>query len=115
MDGRIRFVDCAAITHVEAEANYVRVHTGGFGGWDLWRSRWRADGSYGPAENLGAALNTAYWEFNPTVTADGNRLLFASIDRPDGFGSGDLYVAERPRGGRARLGVAPRTGRRTDS
>ncbi|WNG43927.1 response regulator transcription factor [Archangium minus] len=28
-DGRIRFVDCAAITHVEAEANYVRVHTGG--------------------------------------------------------------------------------------
>ncbi|MCP3143444.1 LytR/AlgR family response regulator transcription factor [Pyxidicoccus xibeiensis] len=26
-DGRIRFLDCAAITHVEAEANYVRVHT----------------------------------------------------------------------------------------
>ncbi|OJH37317.1 LytR/AlgR family response regulator transcription factor [Cystobacter ferrugineus] len=29
VDGRIRFVDCAAITHVEAEANYVRVHAGG--------------------------------------------------------------------------------------
>ncbi|WP_245814627.1 TolB family protein [Cystobacter ferrugineus] len=71
---------------------------GGFGGWDLWRSCRRADGSYGPAENLGAALNTSYWEFNPTVTADGNTLLFASIDRPDGFGSGDLYVAERRRG-----------------
>lgn len=28
-DGRIRFVDCAAITHVEAEANYVRIHTAG--------------------------------------------------------------------------------------
>ncbi|WP_163871090.1 LytR/AlgR family response regulator transcription factor [Myxococcus eversor] len=29
VDGRIRFVDCSAITHVESEANYVRVHVGG--------------------------------------------------------------------------------------
>ncbi|MCP3097423.1 LytTR family DNA-binding domain-containing protein [Myxococcus sp. K15C18031901] len=28
-DGRIRFIDCAAITHIEAEANYARVHTAG--------------------------------------------------------------------------------------
>ncbi len=28
-EGLIRFVDCAAITHVEAEANYVRIHTAG--------------------------------------------------------------------------------------
>lgn len=29
VDGRVRFIDCAAITHVEADANYVRVHSGG--------------------------------------------------------------------------------------
>ncbi|WP_224242508.1 LytR/AlgR family response regulator transcription factor [Hyalangium gracile] len=29
VDGRIRFIDCAAITHVESEANYVRVHASG--------------------------------------------------------------------------------------
>ncbi|MFP2959719.1 LytR/AlgR family response regulator transcription factor [Myxococcus sp. 1LA] len=29
VDGRIRFIECAAITHVEADANYVRVHAGG--------------------------------------------------------------------------------------
>lgn len=29
VDGRIRFVDCASITHVESEANYVRVHADG--------------------------------------------------------------------------------------
>ncbi|GEN10198.1 two component transcriptional regulator, LytTR family [Myxococcus fulvus] len=28
VDGRIRFVDCSAISHVESEANYVRVHVG---------------------------------------------------------------------------------------
>lgn len=28
-DGRIRFIACAAITHIEAEANYARVHADG--------------------------------------------------------------------------------------
>ncbi|MCP3097424.1 hypothetical protein LZ198_00900 [Myxococcus sp. K15C18031901] len=68
---------------------------GGYGGWDLYRAFLRPDGSYGPAENLGPAINTEYWEFNPHVLPDGDTLLFASIDRPDGFGSGDLYVASR--------------------
>lgn len=72
---------------------------GGYGGWDVYRSFRRPDGSYGPAENLGVAINTEYWEFNPNVTADGDTLLFASIDRPEGYGSGDLYVASRTRRG----------------
>ncbi|WP_224242507.1 TolB family protein [Hyalangium gracile] len=71
---------------------------GGYGGWDLWRSRLQADGSYGPAENLGPTLNTAVWEFNPHITPDGRTLLFTSIGREDGYGYGDLYVAERVRG-----------------
>ncbi|AKQ64504.1 two-component system response regulator protein [Myxococcus hansupus] len=29
VDGRIRIIDCATITHAESEANYVRVHSGG--------------------------------------------------------------------------------------
>ncbi|WP_144429586.1 TolB family protein [Myxococcus hansupus] len=72
---------------------------GGYGGWDIWRSRLRRDGTYGPAENLGPAINTEYWEFNPHITPDGRTLLFASINRPDGYGSGDLYAARRGRWG----------------
>ncbi|MBZ4414783.1 hypothetical protein K8640_41870 [Myxococcus sp. XM-1-1-1] len=68
---------------------------GGYGGWDIYRSRPRHDGSYGPAENLGPAINTESWEFNPNVLADGRTLLFASIARPDGHGYGDLYVARK--------------------
>lgn len=68
---------------------------GGFGGWDVWRSRLRADGTYGPAENLGPAINTELWEFNPSILPDGDTLLFASIGRPEGYGYGDLYVASR--------------------
>jgi hypothetical protein len=72
---------------------------GGLGGWDIYRAHRRGDG-YGVAENLGAGVNTATWEFNPEITADGTLLLFAALDRPDGFGYGDLY------GSRLRRGVA---------
>ncbi|WP_164021399.1 PD40 domain-containing protein [Pyxidicoccus trucidator] len=71
---------------------------GGYGIWDIWRAYPRADGTYGPAENLGPAINTESLDFNPTITPDGDTLLFASIGREDGFGYGDLYMAERVRG-----------------
>jgi Tol biopolymer transport system component len=71
---------------------------GGYGIWDIWRAYPRADGTYGPAENLGPAINTDTLDFNPTITPDGQTLLFASIGREDGYGYGDLYVAERVRG-----------------
>ncbi|MFP2931917.1 hypothetical protein ACLESO_43475 [Pyxidicoccus sp. 3LG] len=71
---------------------------GGYGIWDIWRAYPRRDGTYGPAENLGPAINTETLDFNPTITADGETLLFASIGREDGYGYGDLYAAERVRG-----------------
>jgi hypothetical protein len=72
---------------------------GGAGGWDIYRAR-RQAGGYGAAENLGAGVNTATWDFNPEISADGTLLLFTALDRPDGFGLGDLY------GSRLRRGVA---------
>ncbi|MPY89593.1 MAG: hypothetical protein GEU99_16910 [Luteitalea sp.] len=64
------------------------------GQWDIWRARRRHDGSYGPPKNVGPGVNTAdFWEFNPEITPDGRTLLFASLDRPDGFGAGDLYIS----------------------
>jgi hypothetical protein len=68
---------------------------GGLGGFDLYRSRPGPDGSYGPAENLGAPLNTAGWEFNPVVLPAGNVLLFTGLDRAGGYGLGDQWVSVR--------------------
>jgi hypothetical protein len=73
--------------------------SGGAGGWDIYRARRRA-GRHGAAENLGAGVNTATWDFNPEISADGTLLLFTALDRPDGHGLGDLY------GSRLRRGVA---------
>jgi hypothetical protein len=76
---------------------------GGIGGWDIYRSR-RRHGRYGAAENLGSGVNTATWDFNPEITADGTLLLFTALDRPDGFGLGDIY-GSRLRGGVAQPAV----------
>jgi Tol biopolymer transport system component len=65
---------------------------GGLGGWDIYRSRFER-GAYQPVENLGAPVNTAGWEFNPVISPDGRRLVFTALDRPDGYGLGDLYVS----------------------
>ena len=70
---------------------------GGFGGWDIYRSK-RVDGERRPAQNLGAAINSGEWEFNPYITADGRTLIFTGLNLPDGFGLGDLYASVRRRG-----------------
>jgi Tol biopolymer transport system component len=67
---------------------------GGHGGWDVYRSR-LVNGDRRPAENLGAAINSAEWEFNPFITPDGRTLIFTGLNQPDGFGLGDLYASAR--------------------
>ena len=74
---------------------YVRTAAaGGFGGMDIWVSqRASVDDAWGAPQNLGAAINTPFNDFGPTLTQDGHRLFFAS-NRP-GLGANDLYVARR--------------------
>jgi hypothetical protein len=68
---------------------------GPFGGEDLWVSR-RASPSdpWGPAENLGAAVNGPSNERSPALSRDGHLLFFAS-SRPGGIGGFDIWVSWR--------------------
>lgn len=68
---------------------------GGLGGNDLYVSR-RASVAepWGPPENLGPTVNSAYAEGNPTLSIDGHSLYFTS-NRPDGYGGNDIYVSRR--------------------
>lgn len=65
---------------------------GGLGKTDLYRCR-RAGGAYGPAENLGPNVNSAFDEFEPLINADQTLLIFMASGRPEGKGGGDLYVS----------------------
>lgn len=63
---------------------------GGFGGTDIWMSKLQANGIWGPAENLGKAINTEGDEEAPFIAPDGLTLYFASDGHP-GLGESDIY------------------------
>jgi outer membrane protein OmpA-like peptidoglycan-associated protein len=53
------------------------------------------DDSWSEIKKMGANVNhPIYWDSQPTLSADGNALYFAS-DRPGGFGGIDLYVTKK--------------------
>ncbi|HFB62237.1 MAG TPA: hypothetical protein ENJ69_04570 [Bacteroidetes bacterium] len=71
---------------------------GGFGRCDIYVSRkqgyrWRFP------QHPGQPVNTAAWEAQAVVSADGKQLFFAS-NRPGGFGGSDIWMCRRRPDGR---------------
>jgi Tol biopolymer transport system component len=54
---------------------------GGSGGWDLWITFRREEGSWTDPVNLGARINTTDDEYGPRVTPDGKYLFFTREQR----------------------------------
>jgi hypothetical protein len=70
---------------------------GGLGESDIYRAP-PVDGELGAPINLGPAVNSPFIEFDPYIAPDQSYVIFAS-ERPDGYGSSDLYISFRgPRG-----------------
>ena len=61
---------------------------------DFYVSR-KVDGEWTQAQNMGAPLNTSGNEGAQTITADGRHMYFTACNRPDGFGSCDIYYARK--------------------
>lgn len=64
---------------------------GGKGRCDIWITMNR-NGEWSLPQNIGAPINTKYWESQPNLSSDGRRMYFAS-NRPGGYGGIDLYVS----------------------
>ena len=62
----------------------------GIGALDIYRVRSGADPA-APAENLGAPVNSKYYNGDPCISPDGRFLVFGAV-RPEGRGGMDLYV-----------------------
>jgi outer membrane protein OmpA-like peptidoglycan-associated protein len=75
------------------ELFFVSDRPGGFGGMDLWSSRFE-HGLWQLPYNLGAAINTPGNETAPFMCADGRTLFFASTGHI-GMGGSDLFTAHR--------------------
>jgi OmpA-OmpF porin, OOP family len=68
---------------------------GGSGDVDLWvATRHSVTSTFGSVHDLGRAANSASYDSEPAISADGLVLLFASTRR-GGFGGQDLWVATR--------------------
>jgi Tol biopolymer transport system component len=61
-------------------------------GGDIYRARPEGE-RFGAPENLGDSVNSAGHDADPYIAPDESFLVFSSYDRPDGLGSGDLYVS----------------------
>ncbi|MCS6821345.1 MAG: OmpA family protein [Microscillaceae bacterium] len=60
---------------------------------DLYSSTWNGT-EWTEPQNLGENINTQAWESQPSLSADGNTLYFAST-REGGFGGRDIWVSTR--------------------
>lgn len=65
---------------------------GTLGGSDIFVSH-LVDGEYTDAENVGPPISSEYDEGDVFIAPDGSYIIFVSRDRPDSFGSGDLYIS----------------------
>ncbi|MDB5020059.1 MAG: hypothetical protein JWQ28_1186 [Pedobacter sp.] len=65
---------------------------GGFGGYDIWKTTLKDDGTWTKPENMGADFNTAYDENTPFIHPDGQTLYFSSDGWP-GFGNKDIFFS----------------------
>jgi len=73
-------------------------NSGGYANSDIYCARKTADGSWS-VENCGPQVNDPHsWESQPTVSADGNTLIFAS-NRKGGQGGIDLWRCHRLKNG----------------
>jgi hypothetical protein len=70
---------------------------GGFGGRDIYQSKKQPDGSWGPAENLGATVNTPYNDDSPFIHPDGINLFFSS-EGHNSIGGYDLFYTTSKNG-----------------
>lgn len=62
----------------------------GLGSCDLYLTRQTGEGMWSKPENLGTTVNSRSWDAQPTLSADGRTLIFAS-NRAGGVGESDLW------------------------
>ncbi|MBA3901197.1 MAG: OmpA family protein, partial [Bacteroidetes bacterium] len=85
-------------THASLTSNgktiyFSSLRKGGIGGFDIYKSNLKADGSWGEAINLGPEINTKHDENSPFMTEDGATLYFSSKGH-NSIGGFDIFFSK---------------------
>ena len=73
---------------------FTSTRPGGQGGYDIWKSDLKPDGSWTNPVNLGPNINTPYDEQSPFIHPDGQTLYFSSNGWA-GLGNKDLFISRK--------------------
>ncbi|MFA8300726.1 MAG: OmpA family protein [Hyphomicrobiales bacterium] len=68
-----------------------------FGSCDIYYTKRNEDGSWAIPRNMGQNINSSSWDSQPSISADGNTLYFASRRR-GGKGGVDIWMSKRKNG-----------------
>jgi WD40-like Beta Propeller Repeat len=71
---------------------FASSRAGGFGLEDIYVSR-HVNGLYQSAENLGSSVNSVFSDHDPALPKDEAFIIYTTVDKPGGFGEGDLYYS----------------------
>lgn len=71
---------------------------GGYGQEDIYVSR-LVNGRYSKPENLGPRINSVYSDHDPCLPKNERFMIYTSVERKDGYGEGDLYLAIKDNNG----------------
>lgn len=71
---------------------FVSDRDGGFGSYDIWKSKIGTDGKWAMPENLGPNINTRFDEQSPFIHPD-NKTLYFSSNGWVGLGNKDLFIS----------------------
>ncbi|SIO50958.1 TolB-like translocation protein [Chitinophaga niabensis] len=77
---------------------FASSRTGGYGLEDLYISK-LVEGKYSQPENLGPKINTPYSDHDPCLSQQEDFMIYTSVDRKEGLGEGDLYLARKDANG----------------
>lgn len=88
-----KYTEIAATIAADGKSIYFASNMpGGKGGTDIYVSRILPNGKWGPAQNLGATINTEFDEDFPNISPDGKTLYFSSKGHTS-MGGYDIFKA----------------------
>lgn len=97
LGGNINTIDRETHASISSDKKYLYFTSdrpGGYGGLDIYVSEKLNNGDWGPAKNLGDAINTKFNEESPFIHHDGKTLYFSSKGH-ENLGGYDVFVSHK--------------------
>ena len=66
---------------------------GGFGSFDIYKTKLMPNGDMSKPVNIGEPINTEFFEYDPYISPDESLMIFSIDNKPDGFGKSDIYFS----------------------